>query len=56
MHTVRDLHKAFNLPYVHVYACIRKVCRQQAEVIQNHRNEYVPSIGQGEATQKIQEA
>jgi hypothetical protein len=27
---------------------IRKLCRQQAEVIQNHENEHVRSIGQGE--------
>jgi hypothetical protein len=28
---------------------ITKLCRQQAEVIQNYENEYVRSIGQGEA-------
>jgi hypothetical protein len=28
---------------------ITKICRQQAEVIQNHDNENVRSIGQGEA-------
>jgi hypothetical protein len=33
---VRDLHAAFSL------------WRQQAEVIQNHENEHVRSIGQGE--------
>jgi hypothetical protein len=44
---VRDLHAAFNLPYVYDY--ITKLCRQQAEVIQNHENEHVHSIGQGEA-------
>jgi hypothetical protein len=38
---------AFNLPYVYDY--ITKVCRQQAEVIQNHENEQVHSIGQGKA-------
>jgi hypothetical protein len=26
-----------------------KLCKQQAEVIQNHENEYVSGIGQGEA-------
>jgi hypothetical protein len=41
-----DLHTAFNLPYVYDY--IRKLCRKQAEVIQNHENEHVRSIGQGE--------
>jgi hypothetical protein len=36
---VCDLHKAFNLPYVYDYTT--KLCRQQAEVIQNHENEHV---------------
>jgi hypothetical protein len=44
---VRDLHTTFNLSYV--YGHITKLCRQQAEVIQNHENEHVISIGQGEA-------
>jgi hypothetical protein len=43
---VRDLHTAFNLPYVYKY--IIKLCRQQAEVIQNHENEHVRSLGKGE--------
>jgi hypothetical protein len=43
---VRDLHTTFNLPYVCDY--ITKLCRQQAEVIQNCENEHVRSIGQGE--------
>jgi hypothetical protein len=33
----------------HVYDFITKLCRQQAEVIQNHDNENVRNIGQGEA-------
>jgi hypothetical protein len=37
---------AFKIPYVYDY--ITKLCRQQAEVIQNH-NENVRNIGQGEA-------
>jgi hypothetical protein len=41
---VRDLHTAFNLP--HVYDYITKLCRQQADVIQNH--EHVRGIGQRE--------
>jgi hypothetical protein len=41
------MHTAFNLPYVYDY--ITKLCRQQVEVIQNHENEHVCSIGQGEA-------
>jgi hypothetical protein len=35
--------------------CIRlykKLCRQKAEVQENHENEYVGSIGQGEATHR----
>jgi hypothetical protein len=44
---VCDLHTAFNLLYVYDY--ITKLCRQQAEVIQNHENEHVHGIGQGEA-------
>jgi hypothetical protein len=40
-------HTAFNLPYV--YDCITKLCRRQAEVIQNRENERVRGIGQGEA-------
>jgi hypothetical protein len=42
-----NLHTAFNLPYIYDY--IIKLCRQQAEVIQNHENEHVRSIGQGKA-------
>jgi hypothetical protein len=37
----------FDLPYVYDY--ITKLCRQQAEVIQNHENEHVRGTGQGEA-------
>jgi hypothetical protein len=44
---VHDLHIAFKIPYVYDY--ITKLCRQQAEVIQNHDNENVRHIGQGEA-------
>jgi hypothetical protein len=44
--SVRDMHVAFQIPYVYGY--ITKLCRQQAEVIQNHENENVRSIGQGE--------
>jgi hypothetical protein len=39
---VRDLHTAFKLPYVYDY--ITKVCRQQAEVIQNRENANVRNI------------
>jgi hypothetical protein len=43
----RDLHMAFKLPYVYDY--VRKLCRQQAEVIQNHENENFRNTGVGEA-------
>jgi hypothetical protein len=39
---------AFKLPYIYDY--ITKLCRQQAEVIQNHEN--VRNIGQGEPRHK----
>jgi hypothetical protein len=45
--SVRDIHVAFQIPYV--YDFITKLCRQQAEIIQNHDNENVLNIGQGEA-------
>jgi hypothetical protein len=45
---IRDLHLAIQIPYVYDY--ITKLSRQQADVIQNHDNENVRSIGQGEAT------
>jgi hypothetical protein len=41
------LHTAFKFPYGYDY--ITKLCRQQAEVIQNLENEPVRGIGQGEA-------
>jgi hypothetical protein len=47
---VRDLHTAVNLPYVYDYTT--KFCKQQAEVIQNHENEHVRSIEQGEVTHR----
>jgi hypothetical protein len=43
----QELHEAFNIPYIYDY--ITKLCRQQAEVIQNHENVNVRNIGQGEA-------
>jgi hypothetical protein len=39
---------AFKLPYILVYDYITKLCRQQAEVIQNHEKANVCIIGQGE--------
>jgi hypothetical protein len=44
---VRELHTAFNIPYV--YDIITKLCRQQSEVILNHDNKNVRNIGQGES-------
>jgi hypothetical protein len=46
----RDMHTAFNLPYV--YDHIPKLCRKQAEVIWNHENGHVRGIKQGEAIHK----
>jgi hypothetical protein len=51
---IRDLHTALNLPYVYDY--ITKLYRQQAEVIQNHENEFVRGIGQGEARCRTHES
>jgi hypothetical protein len=34
--SVRDMHEAFQIPYVYDY--VTKSCRQQEEVIQNHEN------------------
>jgi hypothetical protein len=45
--SVRDMHMAFQIPCIYDY--ITKSCRQQTEVIQNHENENVRFIGQGEA-------
>jgi hypothetical protein len=45
--SVRDMHVAFQIPYIYDY--ITKSCRQQAEVIQNHENDNVRYVGQGEA-------
>jgi hypothetical protein len=40
---VRDLHRAFNLPYVYDY--ITKLWRRQADVIQSHETEHLPVQG-----------
>jgi hypothetical protein len=47
---VRDLHIAFNFPYVYDY--ITKLCRRQTEVIRNNENEHVRGIGQDEARRR----
>jgi hypothetical protein len=38
---------AFQIPFVYDYTA--KLCRQQAEVIQNNENKNFRNIGQGEA-------
>jgi hypothetical protein len=43
----RELHVAFKIPCVYDFITI--LCRQQAEVIQNHDTENIRTIGQGEA-------
>jgi hypothetical protein len=47
---VRDMHVAFQIPYVYDY--IRKLHWKRAEIIHNHENENVRNIGQGEKTHK----
>jgi hypothetical protein len=44
------LQTAFNLSYVYDY--ITKLRKRQAEVIQNHENEHVRGIGQGDAKRR----
>jgi hypothetical protein len=44
---IRYMHTEIQIPYV--YDFITKICRKQAEVIQNHDNENVHRIGSGEA-------
>jgi hypothetical protein len=41
------MHAELQIPYL--YDFITKICRKQAEVIQNQNNENVFSIGNGEA-------
>jgi hypothetical protein len=48
--SVHDMHVALKIPYV--YDFITKLCRQQAETIQNHQNPTVRNIGQGEAQRR----
>jgi hypothetical protein len=42
---IRDMHVAFQVPYVYDY--ITKLCRRHAEIIHNHENENVHNVGQG---------
>jgi hypothetical protein len=43
---VHHLNTVFKVPYIYDY--IMKLCRQQAEVIQNHENENIRDIGKVE--------
>jgi hypothetical protein len=44
---VQELHMAFRAPYIYDYTT--RLCRQQAEVIQNHENTNVGNLKKGEA-------
>jgi hypothetical protein len=44
---IRDIHFALQVPYVYDY--VTKLCRQQAQVIENHKNVHIAYTGQGEA-------
>jgi len=43
----RSSHRTFQIPYVYDY--ITKICRKQAEVMQNHEHVNVQNIGKSEA-------
>jgi hypothetical protein len=47
---LHKLHKAFNIPYIYDY--ITKLCRQQANITQNHGNDNVQNTRQGEPRQR----
>jgi hypothetical protein len=42
--SVRELHKAFRILYT--YDCVTKLCREQAEAVQNNENANVRNPGQ----------
>jgi hypothetical protein len=48
--SIRDMHIAFQVQYVYDY--ITKLCRRQAEIIQNDENENVRNIRQGETPRR----
>jgi hypothetical protein len=48
---IRDLHMAFKLPCIYDY--MTKLCRKQAEVIQNHENANIRNVGQSEPRHSI---
>jgi hypothetical protein len=43
---IRDMHMAFQIPYMYNY--IPKLCRQQTQIIQSHENIHVRNIEQVE--------
>jgi hypothetical protein len=43
---VREWHVAFQVPFIYDY--INKLCRQQAEDLQSHKNANICDIGKGE--------
>jgi hypothetical protein len=47
---VRELYMAFQVPCIYDY--ITKLCRQQAEVVQNHANANVRDIGKRKARRR----
>jgi hypothetical protein len=48
----RYLHGAFKISYINGF--VTELCRQQAEVVQNHENVNVRNVGQGEAQHNIE--
>jgi hypothetical protein len=47
---VRGVHMASKLPYIYDY--ITRLCMQQTEDLQNHKNANVRNIGQGDTRQR----
>jgi hypothetical protein len=48
---IRDLHRPFKIPYLHEYGT--QLCREQANVICNHDNINIRTIGQGETSENM---
>jgi hypothetical protein len=48
---IRDMHMAFQIPYVNDY--ITKLCRQEAQVIQNYENAQFIILDKANPAQKI---
>jgi hypothetical protein len=45
-----ELHVTFNIPYI--YDFMTRLCREQADVIRNHKNAYIRDIVTGEAARR----